>query len=78
MPMQVAKYIEYIRVSGPKIHSWRAVAEDVCNAFQNYADPWLSGNQMYGEELCKIAAIKLGVIKMGYFKWSYSKDWEKW
>ena len=77
MPLQVASYINYLR-TGPRMHSWRAVAEEVCNAFQDYADLDLSGNQLYGEELCKIAAMKLGIIKLGFFKSTYTKDWTRW
>ena len=64
MSMKMAKRVQELR-AGERTHSWRALAEVICKEFPE-AELGLSGNQLYGEDLCKEAAEKLKVSKEDY------------
>ena len=67
LPKEVAERVKFLRVGGEVIHSWRRVAEIICEEFpeQPKRDGWESvedahGNQLYGIDLCRAAAAALG------------------
>jgi hypothetical protein len=73
LPQNVAARVKELRV-GPVIHSWRRIAEIICDEYpaQALADGWESaeaahGNQLYGIDLCREAAKVLG---------EHVDDWE--
>jgi len=64
----VALRIQELR-AGPVMHSWRRIAEIICSEYPE-AEQNLSGNQLYGEALCRKAAAVLGVSQD-----AYERDW---
>jgi len=66
---KVARRVKELRTGevSDVIHSWRRLAEIICEEFpeQALADGWESveaahGNQLYGIDLCRAAALSLG------------------
>lgn len=57
--------------AGRVMHSWRRIAEIYCDEFPYLAKKFLRGNQIYGMDLCRDAAERLGVTRD-----EYDKEWE--
>lgn len=57
MDRKKAERIEYLRC-GPKMHSWRRIAEIICEEFPDEVQE-LHGNQMHGIDLCRDAMMFL-------------------
>ncbi len=64
-----AERIKVLR-TGQRVHSWRRIAEVFCDEFPDSADKDLYGNQLYGIELCEVAADTLGISRE-----DYDKEW---
>jgi hypothetical protein len=59
MNKDVARRVRELRL-GPVIHSWRRIAELICKEFPQHAKPEMSGNQLFGKDLCRQAAQLAG------------------
>lgn len=74
MTFKMAHRIKFLR-AGPVMHSWRRIAEIICEEFPEETESELSGNQLYGKELCKDA------MEFIYGEWSkipedVFKEWD--
>lgn len=72
MTIEIALRIQELR-SGNVMHSWRRIAEIVCEEFPDLPvqDGWQTvdaahGNQLYGKDLCQEAAAFLKVSPEDY------------
>lgn len=68
--MKMAKRIQELR-TGKIVHSWRRIAEIICEEYDEEAEHDLYGNQLYGSEMCKEAAFD-------WLKISEEEYQEKW
>jgi hypothetical protein len=57
MNEELANFIKHLRVSGPRSHTWRAVAREVAAKFPHLDVQ--SGDQMDGQDLCRYAMVYL-------------------